>query len=140
VSSTKLATGFESLTSQKPPVSNVGDAAAMVAKANDTVRAQMLSGIVISITDSIEKSHLPEMLKFMQVDLVRHWKLNAEFLELLTKSEIEVIAEELGLRAALGEKYAKAIGGKKDEMIKALLAVKGFVYEGKIPKALQFTA
>ena len=140
VSSTKLATGFESLTSQKPPVSNVGDAAAMVANANDTVRAQMLSGIVISITDSIEKSHLPEMLKFMQVDLVKHWKLNAEFLELLTKSEIEVIAEELGLKAALGEKYAKTIGGKKDEMIKALLAVKGFVYEGKIPKALQFTA
>lgn len=137
VSSTKLASGFETMTSQKPPVSNVGEAAVMVAEVDDKVRSQMLSGIVISITDSIEKSHLPEMLKFMQVDLVKHWKLNAEFLDLLTKSEIEVIAEELGLKAALGEKYAKAKSGKKDEFIKALMEIEGFVYEGKIPKVLK---
>jgi ParB family chromosome partitioning protein len=74
VSSTKLASGFETMTSQKPPVSNVGEAAVMVAEVDDKVRSQMLSGIVISITDSIEKSHLPEMLKFMQVDLAKHWK------------------------------------------------------------------
>jgi ParB family chromosome partitioning protein len=137
VSSTKLASGFETMTSQKPPVSNVGEAAVMVAEVDDKVRSQMLSGIVISITDSIEKSHLPEMLRFMQVDLVKHWKLNAEFLDLLTKSEIEVIAEELGLKAALGEKYAKAKSGKKDEFIKALMEIEGFVYEGKIPKVLK---
>jgi ParB family chromosome partitioning protein len=136
VSSTKLASGFEAMTSQKPPVGNVGEAAAMVAEVDDKVRSQMLSGIVISITDSIEKSNLPEMLKFMQVDLAKYWKLNAEFLDLLTKSEIEVIAEELGLKAALGEKYAKAKSGKKDEFIKALMEIEGFVYEGKIPKVL----
>lgn len=137
VSSTKLASGFASLSSQKPPSNNVGEAATMVASVDDTVRSQMLSGIVISITDSIDKSHLPEMLQFMQVDLAKHWKLNAEFLDLLTKSEIEVIAEELGLKAALGEKYAKAKNGKKDEFIKALMEIEGFVYEGRIPKVLQ---
>lgn len=140
VSSTKLASVFEKLTSQKPSHCNnmVSEAATMIAEADETVRAQMLSGIVMSITDSIEKSYLPGMLKFMQLDLAKHWKLNTAFLELLTKSEIEVVAEEIGLKAALGEKYAKAISGKKDEMIKALLAVEGFVYEGKVPKALQY--
>ncbi|MFA6120890.1 MAG: PRTRC system ParB family protein [Sideroxydans sp.] len=136
VSSTKLASGFEALTSQKPPVSNVGEAAAMVAKADEAVRSKVLSGIVILITDSIEKHHLPEMLKFMEVDLAKHWKLNAEFLDLLTKSEIEVIAEELGLKAALGDQYAKAKGGKKDEFIKALMECKNFDFEGKIPAVL----
>jgi ParB family chromosome partitioning protein len=136
VSSTKLASGFEALTSQKPPVSNVGEAAAMVAKADEAVRSKVLSGIVISITDSIEKHHLPEMLKFMEVDLAKHWKLNAEFLDLLTKSEIEVIAEELGLKVALGDQYAKAKGGKKDEFIKALMECKNFDFEGKIPAVL----
>ena len=140
VSSTKLATGFETLTSQKPPSSNVGQAATMVANSDETVRAQMLSGVVISIADSIDKAHLPEMLAFMQVDLAKCWKLNAEFLDLLTKSEIEVIAEELGLKAALGDNFATAKNGKKDEFIKKLMGLEHFVYEGKIPKVLQFAA
>ena len=139
VSSTKLASGFEALTSLKSPTSNVGEAAEMVAQADEEVRSKMLSGIVISITDSIEKHYLPGMLKFMEVDLSKHWKLNAEFLDLLTKSEIEVIAEELGLKAALGEQYAKAKGGKKGEFIKALLECKNFEFEGKIPKVLQYS-
>jgi ParB family chromosome partitioning protein len=136
VSSTKLASGFEAMTSQKPNPSNAGEAAAMVAEATEDVRSKMLSGIVISVSDSVDKYQLPAMLKFMQVDLPKHWKLNAEFLDLLTKSEIEVIAEELGLKAALGDKYAKAKSGKKDEFIKALMEIEGFVYEGKIPKVL----
>ncbi len=140
VSSTKLASGFEALTSLKSPTSNVGEAAEMVAQAEEEVRSKMLSGIVISITDSIEKHYLPGMLKFMEVDLSKHWKLNAEFLDLLTKSEIEVIAEELGLKAALGEQYAKVKGGKKGEFIKALLECKNFEFEGKIPKVLQYSA
>lgn len=136
VSSTKLASGFEAMTSQKPSSSNAGEAAAMVAEATEDVRSKMLSGIVISISDSIDKYQLPAMLKFMQVDLAKYWQLNAEFLDLLTKSEIEVIAEELGLKAALGDNYAKAKSGKKDEFIKALMKIEGFVYEGKIPKVL----
>ena len=138
VSMTKLAFGFERLTSQKPPISNVGEAAAMVAEADDKVRAQMLAGIVISITESIEKSYLPGMLKFMKVNLAKHWKLNDTFLNLLTKSEIEVVAEEFGLKAALGEQYAKAKNGKKDEFIKLLLNIEDFVYEGKVCKAIQY--
>lgn len=140
VSATKLASGFETLTSQKPAPSTVGEAAAMVSRANDEVRSKMLAGIVISITDSIEKTHLPQMLTFMQVDVAKHWKLNDEFLTLLTKSEIEVIAEELGLKAALGEKYSKVMGGKKDEIVKALLAVEGFDYTGKVPAVLQYAS
>ena len=140
VSSTKLASGFEAMTSLKTSSSNVGEAAEMVAQAEEEVRLKMLSGIVISITDSIEKHYLPGMLKFMEVDLSKHWKLNADFLDLLTKSEIEVIAEELGLKAALGEQYAKAKGGKKGEFIKALLECKNFDFEGKIPKVLQYSA
>ena len=138
VSSTKLSSDFETITSAKPPISDVGQAATMVANADKAVRNQMLSKIVISITDSIDKAHLPQMLKFMQVDLHKCWKINAAFLNLLTKSEIEVIAWELGMKAALGVPYAKAKIGKKDEFIKALMEIDGFVYEGKIPKVLQY--
>lgn len=138
VSSAKLSTAFEKLTGQKTSISDVGVAASQVSNATDEVRSQMLSGIVISMTESIEKTYLPQMLTFLQVDLKAHWKLDAEFLELLTKSEIEVVADELGLKAAMGEKYSKAAGGKKDEFIKALLNVEGFDYTGKVPKVLQY--
>lgn len=136
VSSSKLTSAFETMTTHKPSHGNAGKAALMVEEATEEVRYKMLNGIVISSVDSIDKQQLPDMLKFMQVDLAKHWKLKAEFLDLLTKSEIEVIAEELGLKAALGEKYAKAKSGKKDEFIKALMEIEGFVYEGKIPKVL----
>jgi ParB family chromosome partitioning protein len=138
VSSTKLTFAFEAMTTQKSSHGNSGKAAAMVEGATEEVRYKMLNGIVISTVDGIDKQQLPDMLKFMQVDLAKHWKLKAEFLDLLTKSEIEVIAEELGLKTALGEKYAKAKSGKKDEFIKAMMGIEGFVYEGKISKVLMY--
>lgn len=139
VSSTKLSTVFGKLSGT--PLSNstnVGQAAGLVVKASEEVRQQMLSGIVISMVETIDKTVLPDMLTFMEVNLAKHWKLNADFLALLTKSEIEVIAEELGMKAALGEKYAKAKSGKNAEFIKDLLAIEGFEYEGKVPKVLQY--
>lgn len=139
VSSTKLTSAFEKLTGQRSSNStNVGEAAGLVSKADDSVRQQMLSGIVISIADSIEVNQLVQMLVFMEVDLAKHWKLNAEYLELLTKSEIEVVAEEIGLKAHLGDKFSKIVGGKKDEAIKALLAAEGFDFSGKVPASMQY--
>ncbi len=52
----------------------------------------------------------------------------------------EVIAEELGLKAALGDNFATAKNGKKDEFIKKLMGLENFVYEGKVPKVLKFIA
>jgi len=139
VSSTKLAGVFKKLTNQEGPgiAGKIGNAATLVEQADDAVRAKMLSGIVLTICDAVDKHQLPEMMAFMNVDLKKHWKLDAEFFDLLTKSEIEVVAEELGLTTALGDAFAKAKNGKKDEFIKALMGIEGFVYEGKIPKVLQ---
>ena len=139
VSSTKLQGAFEKLTGSKPPssVSKVSAAAALVSDANEMVRSQMLSGIVVSVMDSIDKSELPGLLAYLEVKLEKHWKLNTDFLNLLTKSEIEVVAKELGLKAAMGEKFTKVMGGKKDEIIKTLLAIENFDYAGKVPSVLQ---
>ncbi len=63
-----------------------------------------------------------------------------EFLELITKSEMMVVADELGIRAALGDnfKIKKVFCKPKSEVIDALLAVESFDYMGKIPKVLNF--
>jgi ParB family chromosome partitioning protein len=138
VSSTKLATAFAKLSGSEVKHGNVKQAAIAMTNASGEVRQKMLSGIVLSITDSIDPNHLKGMLEFLQVDLKKHWTLNDEYLNLLTKSEIEVVAEELGLKAAMGEKYAKLASGKKDEFIKSLLKIDGFDYTGKVAKVLQY--
>ena len=137
ISSTKLAEAFTKLTSSAVEHGNVKDAAMAAAVASDDVRQKMLSGVVLSIMENIEQRHLAGIMEFLQVDLKKHWRLNEEYLNLLSKSEIEVIAEELGLKTALADKYAKAANGKKDEFIKTLLNIDGFDYTGKVVKVLQ---
>jgi ParB family chromosome partitioning protein len=138
ISSTKLATAFTKLSGLEIQLGDVGSAARMFEVPSSEIRHQMLRGVVMSITDSIEPRHLEGLMKFLQVDLAKYWKLNEEYLNLLTKSEIEVVAEELGLKAAMGEKYAKAANGKKDEFVKSLLNIDGFDYTGKVAKVLQY--
>ena len=138
VSSTKLAAAFKKLASVEIMHGDVKNAATAMASASDEIRQKMLSGVVVSITDSIEQRHLAGIMEFLQVDLTKHWKLNDEYLNLLTKSEIEVVANELGLKAAMCDKYAKAASGKKDEFVKSLLNVDGFDYTGKVAKVLQY--
>ncbi len=138
ISSTKLAAGFAKLSGSEIEHGEVKQAATAMAAASDEVRQKMLSGVVLSMLESIESRHLNGIMEFLQVDLKKYWKLNDEYLNLLTKSEIEVVAEELGMKAAMGEKYAKAASGKKDEFIKSLLNIDGFDYNGKVAKVLQY--
>lgn len=140
VSSTALHKAFVKMSQSEVSHTNIGEAAAAVSTSNDEIRTSMLQGIVVTICGEIEPKHLPDMLKFLQVDLTKHWKVNSDFLNLLTKSEIEVIAEELGLKEAMGGQYAKATSGKKDELIKALLTIKDFDYAGKVAKVMQYAS
>ncbi len=50
-----------------------------------------------------------------------------------TKSEIEVVAEQVGIKEHLGKDFAKLMAGKKDEIVKKILTVDGFEYAGKLP-------
>lgn len=141
ISSTKLSSAFGKLTGKNASVTNPAEAAALVAEADDKVRDMMRLGLTASVSDGIEEHNLKRLLEWMQADLGKHWKLNQEYLDLLTKSEIGAVAEEIGLKAHIGEKeFSKKMSGKKDEIVKALLNVEGFASEGKVPKALSFSA
>jgi ParB family chromosome partitioning protein len=94
--------------------------------------------MLFSAIEGIDVSYLTQLCKFHRLDLTKYWKLSADFLELITKSEMMVIADELGLRAALGDNFKKVFGKSKPEVIEALLKVDGFDYEGKVPKVLKF--
>lgn len=114
-------------------------ASEVVGQASMDAVHKMLSAMAASAFKEIEESKLREALNILAVDLGAHWKLNAEFLNLLTKSELEALANEVGLAQAMGaEGLKKALAQKKPDAIAALLAVDGFVYAGVVPKCMKF--
>jgi hypothetical protein len=108
----------------------------------DAVATNALDALVKAVTASaaygIDTEGLEALLNYLEVDEARHFTLNEEYLNLLTVSELESLAEEVGLKKAMGERYAKAKAGKRSDFIQALLAVEGFAYRGTVPKAMRY--
>jgi ParB family transcriptional regulator, chromosome partitioning protein len=129
---------WEKLTQEQIASGDVTKAAAATAAADDAQLAHAVIGVTIAAIQGLDVQYLTRLCKHHCLDLTKHWKLCKEFLELITKSEMMVVADELGLRAALGDDFKKVFGKSKAEVIDALLAVKDFDYTGKIPKVLKF--
>ena len=77
-------------------------------------------------------------MNYLEVDEAKTFVLGDSYLDLLTVSELESLAEEVGLRKAMGGAYQKARAGKRADFIKGLLAVAGFAYAGAVPKAMRY--
>lgn len=117
---------------------NLQETATAVASVAEDVQHRFVTGIAASCFEGLEEIDIKRLLAFMKVDLGQHWVLNADYLELLTKSEIQVVIEEIGLAKHLGDKLPKMLSSKKDELIKGLLAADGFDYQGKVPGHLHY--
>ncbi|MBK4737913.1 PRTRC system ParB family protein [Noviherbaspirillum sp. DKR-6] len=141
VSSGKLSEALGKMSGTKESFSCMGLTKAIDAAGtlSEEYRKMMTMGIAASAMDAIEERRLVEIMQFLELDLKNHWQLNSEFLDLLTKSEIEVLCEEIGLKAVLGKNFSKVLGQKKDDIIKALLKVEGFEYKGRVPRSMQYT-
>ncbi|MFM0092920.1 PRTRC system ParB family protein [Paraburkholderia sediminicola] len=129
---------FERIAGTEAPVSNLPKAVEAVQAASETAVANLMIGMLFSAIDGLDVTYLRQLCKTHKLDLKQHWKLDKEFLELITKSEMMVLADELGIRAALGDSCKKVFAKSKPEVIEALLAVGGFDYAGKLPKVLKF--
>jgi ParB family chromosome partitioning protein len=116
------------------------EAARVVSMADEAIRDKMLMGLAASAADGVEEKTLVQLLKYLEIDIARHWKLCEDFLKLLTKSEIEAVCDEIGLKSCMGGAFAKTMSGKKDELIKSLLKVGSFTYEGKVPRSMRYGA
>lgn len=109
----------------------------------DAFDAAKLPAIVQAVTASaaygVSQYDLEVLLNYLEVDEAKHFKLSAEYLELLTTSELESLADELKLRKAMGDAaFKKARAGNKPKFIEALLSVKDFEYAGAVPKAMRY--
>lgn len=135
----KLQAVFEHLAGVKTSTHSIVEAMDAILTLDADKRDPLRTTMAASVADGVDEHALVALLKRCATDLAESWKLCEEYLNLLTKSEIEVVAEEIGLKAHLEEKaYAKLFTGKKDEMVKKLLTVEGFDYAGKIPANMRW--
>jgi ParB family transcriptional regulator, chromosome partitioning protein len=138
ISDAAFSTFWERLTDEKPPVSDLAKAAAAVQATSTDIQSNLMLAITFAAIEGLDVSYLTQLCRHHKLDLKKHWKLSKDFLELITKSEMMVVADELGIRAALGDNFKKVFAKSKSEVIEALLAVEGFDYTGRLPKVLRF--
>ena len=128
---TKAGFANESLTSFESALQTLGSA-----------KRETLAEIIVRLAPAaaldMEIHDVQTALRNYQVDLTKHFVVNAEYLELLTKVEIQAVATEIGLDKAHDEKKFKSIfSEKKDELIKKLLDVQNFNF-AMVPKAIHY--
>ncbi|MBI5861311.1 MAG: PRTRC system ParB family protein [Rhodocyclales bacterium] len=108
----------------------------------DAIDAQHLEQLMLAVTASaafgVGLRDLEALLNYLEVDEGRHFKWSTEFLELFTVSELESLAEEIGLKAKMGAAFKLARAKKKGDFIKTLLAAPGFSYESTVPAVMQY--
>lgn len=105
---------------------------------NAEQQQQLLINIVASCIKGIGEPDLIRVMTYLEIDMKEHWSINRVFLELLTKSELKVFAEQVGISVALGDQYSAIMKLKHDEIIKKLLEVEGFEYKGVVPTSMQY--
>lgn len=138
VSAEKIQNAFSILSKQKmSATSSLSEFAATSDSFNQETRDKLLNGMTLSAVESVEVKDLVEMCVYIDLDLRKHWTINEEFFKLLTKSEIEVIAHEIGLKAHLDKAFSGLMNKSKEDFIKALLT-SGFSFDGIIPKVMQY--
>lgn len=105
---------------------------------DDPQAATMVHAVAAAAACGIDNDGLETILNYLEVDEARSFVLDGGYLDLLTVSELESLADEVGLRQAMGGAYAKARAGKRADFIKALLAVPAFAYAGAVPKSMRY--
>jgi len=133
INGSAMKKAFERLTGGKPTGTSLDEVCVAVAGAESGTHSTLIKCLAAAAFEDLGEHDLVKVLNFLEADLGKHWQLNADYLDLLTKSEMQVVAVEIGLKASIGDKFTKLFGGKKEEIVKALLAVDGFNYSGQVP-------
>lgn len=109
---------------------------------SDGFRADCIDALMKAITASaafgVDPVNLEILLNYLEIEEEKFFRLSPAFLDLFTKSELESLAEELKLKKALGTQFKKLREGKREDFIKGLLGVKGFEYQGLVPKVMRY--
>ncbi|ODS71932.1 MAG: chromosome partitioning protein ParB [Bordetella sp. SCN 67-23] len=106
--------------------------------APETQLERLLQAATASAAFGVSTADLELLLNYAEVDEGRYFQWDKEFLDLFTMSELESLANDVGLKKAMGSRFKAARAGKKQEFIAALLKVPGFTYQGTVPAVMRY--
>jgi len=119
-------------------VLSVGVALDAMLELNREALAKLTHDAPSCLTAEMPIADITGMMKVLNVDLGKYWVIQDEFLDLLTKTQLDALAVEIGLKKVLPD-FSKLMAGKKDAIIKAFMAAKGkFDFAGKIPVVMKW--
>lgn len=93
-----------------------------------------------NVTDSMPIRDIVGYLNALEVKLEQHWKVNDDFFDILTKTELDAVCVEIGLADAAGKHYSGLKNGAKKEFVQGMLKVQGFTYVGAVPDLMRWDA
>lgn len=99
---------------------------------------RLVQAAIASAAFGVDTRNLELLLNYLDVDEAKCFRWDKTFLDLFTTRELESLAAEVGLKAALGARLKTARAGKKDAFIQALLNAEGFAYQGKVPTVMRY--
>ena len=118
-------------------VKGIKESASLANRLDEQQRQKCLTGLAVAAMDHLEVADLFGVLQYLELDLTQHWTIQDEFLRLLTRSEIEFIAKEIGLAKHLGKTFSSLMSKPKEEFITSLMK-SGFSFAGILPKVMKY--
>jgi PRTRC genetic system ParB family protein len=137
VSQTGMTKVFEKLLDEKKGT-DLTAVANQVQKMESETLDTVTKMLAVSAMEDLPESELVRLAKHIKLDLTKHWKMDSTFLNLFTKSQLQIIATAVGLDKAFGDGFAKLFSEKKEPLIEKLLGVKNFNYSAVIPPVLMY--
>ena len=98
----------------------------------------LVQAVAAAAAHGVDDAALESPLNDLAVDEAEHFTLDRAFMDLLTVSETEAVAVEVGLKQAMGPVLQKAGSGKRADFSVAPLSVEAFTYKGTVPSAMRY--
>ncbi|CDQ09211.1 conserved protein of unknown function [Acidithiobacillus ferrivorans] len=97
---------------------------------------KLLAAAAAYAVAQLDEADVRSILTFLGVDITEIWKIDGDYLTLLTKTEIISVADELGISEKVAD-WKKVSNGKKAELVQAIMA-SGVVFNGLLPTTLRY--
>lgn len=122
-------------------IHNMKEATDAVRETDPLKLQRVTHAMAASAMADLDETGMRQVMEFLGVDMGSGsvWKLDEGLLALLSKAEIEVIAEEVGISTILGSAaMKKAMATKKGELIATILGLKEFDYTRAVPRCMEY--
>lgn len=103
---------------------------------SNSLDRKILAAAAAYAVAQLDEADVRSILHFLSVDITEIWKIDGDYLALLTKAEIISVADELGISEKVAD-WKKFSNGKKAELVQAIMA-SGVDFQGLLPSTLRY--